>query len=372
MASVNKQSLLPRYVQARRYLEELIRREGLGPGDQLPSERELSEEFRVSHMTMNRAIQEMVRDRLLTREVGRGTFVVRLDARAPHLGALGLVSLVNAGEIKADTYAGGILRGAHTAALETGWDLVLIQEALEYPAGVSARLAGRANGFLIVSSPDDAIPTLRHLRDEGTPFLSVGSSWLDEDIPAVDSDNILGSDLAVGHLASLGHTRIGLIGAPEYRSNARDRRVGFEAALNARGLPFSRRWNVPCPGEAHVSDDEREQIVAIARAPDGPTAFVAAGYLLAVITIEALGNAGLSVPNDVSVVGFDDKVSAAFLSPALTTVAQPLEEMGFRAVKRLEGIVRGEPAGGVERLPTSLVVRESAGPAPKSVARLAP
>lgn len=365
MTSVDKQSPLPRYIQARRYLEALIRREGLRPGDQIPAERDLSVQFQVSQMTMNRAIQEMVRDGLVTREAGKGTFVTQLDGEARHLGALGLVSLVNVGEINADFYAGEVLRGAQKTALDTGWDLVLIQESLCSPAGTNARLQGRANGFLIVFSPDEALPTLRHLREEGVPFLSVGSSWLDEDIPAVDCDNILGSELAVEYLASLGHRRIGFIGAPENRSNARDRHVAFVAALEARGLPLEHKWFVQALEEGKLSDELRLRIAAIAGEPDGPTAFLAAGYSLAINAIETLTNAGLNVPKDVSVIGFDDKFSAAFLNPPLTTVAQPLEEMGGRAVKRLEGIVWGDVAGGVERLPTRLVVRDSAGPPPR-------
>jgi len=273
------------------------------------------------------------------------------------------------GEINADFYAGEILRGAQKTAMDTGWDLVLIQESLYSPAGTSARLQGRANGFLIVFSPDEALPTLRHLREEEVPFLSVGSSWLDEEIPAVDCDNILGSELAVEHLASLGHKRIGFIGAPENRSNARDRHDAFVSALKARGLPLEQKWFVQAQEEGRLNDDQRQRIAAIVSEPDRPTAFLAAGYSLAINAIETLNSAGLSVPADVSVVGFDDKFSAAFLNPPLTTVAQPLEEMGRRAVQRLERIVWGERPGGVERLPTKLIVRESASPPPPRMAR---
>lgn len=362
MTSVDKQSPLPRYVQARRYLEALIRREGLGPGDQIPAERDLSVKFQVSQMTMNRAIQEMVRDGLVTREAGRGTFVNKLDGNGRHLGALGLVSLVNVGEINADFYAGEVLRGAQETARETGWDLVLIQESLRSPELTSARLPGRANGFLMVFPPDEALPTLRHLQQEHVPFLSVGSSWLDEDIPAVDCDNILGAELAVEHLASMGHKRIGFIGAPENRSNARDRHISFVSALEARGLPLEEKWTVRALEEGKLSEELRLRIAAIARDPDGPTAFLAAGYFLAINAIEALTSAQKSVPADISVIGFDDKFSAAFLNPPLTTVSQPLQEMGRRAVQRLESMVWGGSASGVERLPTQLVVRDSVAP----------
>lgn len=364
-AIVNKESPLPRYVQARRYLENLIRTQGIGPGDQLPSERELSARFRVSQMTMNRAIQDMVRDGILFREVGRGTFVMQQDAHAVHNGAIALVTLFSPGFIKRDAYFSEIMRGIQSAAFDTCWDLLLLHEALD--DGTSARLKSRADGFLFMTPPDEAIPALRRMMAERMPFLSVGSSWLDESIPALDTDNIIGAALAVEHLVKLGHKRIGIVGAPENMTNSRDRHIGFRDALVAHGIEYHPEWFVPCASASTVSREEMEALVRVMEGPEPPTAFFAAGYEMAVHSIEALQNRGLTVPDDVSVVGFDDKFSAAFLHPPLTTVAQPLDAMGRRAVERLEESVRGStPESIIERLPTRLVVRRStAPPSPK-------
>jgi LacI family transcriptional regulator len=255
------------------------------------------------------------------------------------------------------------LRGVQSAAFDTRWDLMLIQESLGDPVGLLSRLKGRANGFLFLSPSDETLPTLRRLNTDGVQFLSVGSSWLDEPIPAVDTDNIQGAELAVEHLAKLGHRCIGMLGAPENMSNSRDRHEGFEAALKARGLRYCPDWFIPCHGAYAISDAERARLLAMVRSDGGPTAVFAGGYVLAVSAIEALQNEGLNVPDDLSVVGFDDKFSAAFLNPPLTTVAQPLEEMGRYAVERLEAMIGGRPSRQiVERLPTRLVVRQSTAP----------
>ncbi|HEY3414984.1 MAG TPA: GntR family transcriptional regulator [Armatimonadota bacterium] len=363
-ATVNKESPLPRYVQARRFLENLIHTQGIGPGDQLPSERELSARFRVSQMTMNRAIQDMVRDGILFREVGRGTFVMHQDAHAVHNGTIALVSLFSPGYIKRDPYFSEIMRGVQSAAFETGWDLLLVHEALD--EGTSARLRSRADGFLFMIPLDEAIPALRRMVSERVPFVSVGSSWLDESFPALDTDNIMGAKLAVDHLVGLGHTRIGFVGAPENMSNSRDRHIGFQDALAAHGIAYNPDWFIPCASATAVSRDEMDALLRTMDGPEAPTAFFAAGYELAVHTIEALQNRGLSIPDDVSVVGFDDKFSAAFLHPPLTTVAQPLDAMGRRAVERLEEAVRGgTPDSPIERLPTRLVVRRSTAAPPR-------
>ncbi|HEY3266582.1 MAG TPA: substrate-binding domain-containing protein [Armatimonadota bacterium] len=359
-ASVNKESPLPRYIQARRYLEEMIRDAPYGPGDQLPSERELAARFQVSQMTMNRAIQEMVRDGLLYREVGRGTFVVHQDARDVRFGTLALVTLFSPGAIKTDPYGSEILRGVQDAAFDTDWDLLLIQEALDTAEDIAMRVRERADGFLIMSPPDEALPALRRMRAEGLPFLTLGASWLDEDIPAVDSDNIVGASLAVDHLASLGHERIGFIGGPEDMSNSLDRHVGFKRSLKDRGLPYRTEWCFGGEAVSAISAEDRARIVSAARRADGPTAFFAAGFVLAALTIETLQMAGLDVPGDVSVVGFDETVGSAFINPPLTTVAQPLGDMGRRAVERMESALRGESNSHiVERLPVRFIARQS-------------
>lgn len=357
---VNKDSPLPRYVQARKYLEDMITESGLGPGDQLPAERDLAAQFQVSQMTMNRAIQDLVRDGILFREVGRGTFVVHQDGRGTRKGALALATLFSPGVIKSDPYGSEILRGVQAAAFESFWDLVLVRESLDDPEGLIARLRGRADGILFMSPADETIPALLRIRAAGVPILCVGSSWEDVSISAVDTDNIQGATLAMEHLISLEHTRIAMMGAPENMSNSRDRHIGFRAALEAHGLEYRPEWFLACGSAVVVTESERLQLLEMLRGPDAPTAIFAAGYVLAVSAIETIQSAGLSVPEDYSVVGFDDKFSAAFLNPPLTTVAQPLEDMGRHAVERLEAVLSGERSAlSVERLSTTLIVRQS-------------
>jgi DNA-binding LacI/PurR family transcriptional regulator len=359
-ATVDPGDPLPRYAQARRFLEELIRLQPLAPGDQLPSERDLAADFGVSQMTMNRAIQDMVREGLLYREVGRGTFVLGQNGKSQHDGTLGLVTLYSPGTLKSDPYGGEVLRAVHSAAVETGWHLLLVHEPLYQQGSAEPSLVSRADGFLFMSPEDEAIPYLTRLREEGVPYVAVGSSWLDEPIPAVDSDNILGARQAVEHLASLGHRRIGMIGGPENLSNSMDRHRGFLKAVGDHGLTFRDDWFLLCDHAWDVTARERARIVEMVCRADGPTALFAAGYSLAMHAMGAVQEAGLTVPADVSVMGFDENFSAAYLNPPLSTVAQPLDLMGRRAVERLEAMVRGEPdSGAVERMPTRMIIRGS-------------
>jgi LacI family transcriptional regulator len=225
------------------------------------------------------------------------------------------------------------------------------------------RLRGRADGFLILSPWNESIPVLRRLRENGMAFLSLGSSWLGEDLPAVDSDNISGAAQAVDYLIGLGHQRIGLIGAPEMLSNSADRHAGFRRALARHGIDYRGAWFMASATGGPLTDSDKAHLVELVRQPGGPTAVVSVGYELAVDAIKAFQNSGLSVPENVSVVGFDDTFTAAFLTPPLTTVVQPLQEMGRRAALRLDAILRGsDDSPVIERFPVRLVVRGSCAP----------
>jgi LacI family transcriptional regulator len=174
----------------------------------------------------------------------------------------------------------------------------------------------------------------------------------------VDSDNLSGARAAAEHLLSLGHRRIAMLtGRPDLLS-AQLREQGFRQAMAAAGVAVEEelvRLGSYDPGTAG------EQAAALLAGPDRPTAVFAANDLSAIATIEVAHRMGLRVPQDLSVVGFDDIPEATRCTPMLTTVEQPIREMGRRAVELLIGLIRGEsePQATHVMLPTRLVVRAS-------------
>jgi LacI family transcriptional regulator len=206
---------------------------------------------------------------------------------------------------------------------------------------IDALLEQRVDGIALLDFTGDRAVLSRLLADR-VPVVMV-SCWADyADCVAVDDQ--AGIDLAVEHLAGLGHRDIGYVDQPTMEATTRRARAAaFERALERRGLPV--RWL--------VSDEDP--------LPDGPTALVAATDHIAVRLIERLEAAGISVPGDMSLVGFDGIAIGALSRIALTTVAQPADELASQAVALLRNrIDRGHAAAPEQRrLAPRLVVRGS-------------
>jgi DNA-binding LacI/PurR family transcriptional regulator len=183
-------------------------------------------------------------------------------------------------------------------------------------------------------------------------------------LPAVASDNRAGGRMAIEHLVSLGHRRIGHLTAAPRHVAAPDRLAGARDGLRAAGE--SPDALAIAAGDSWVAGGERAMRELLATNPD-LTAVFAYNDLMAIGAIRAIRSAGRQVPDDVSVVGFDDVDLAAYVDPPLTTIAQSTAEMGRWAFERLARLLAAPDGDGgdeIVRLPVKLVVRASTGPAP--------
>jgi DNA-binding LacI/PurR family transcriptional regulator len=219
----------------------------------------------------------------------------------------------------------------------------------------------------IVYICDPASPEIAMLERRGLPLVSVdhGPS---PDAPSVNVDDRAGARAAAQHLVDLGHRRVGIIalqsnyekdGVPSWNWPARERMSGWTAALEAAGID---------PVVTAAQWRPRDAVESTARAlldrPDRPTAVLCFSDAFAVATMRVAQSMGLRVPEDLSVVGFDDSPEAVSSNPRLTTVHQEVASKGQKAVHALMGVMRDQAPDQVERilLPTSLVVRESTAP----------
>lgn len=204
------------------------------------------------------------------------------------------------------------------------------------------------------------------LRGQGVPFVLVGGFSPYVQAPFVSPDDRAAMRLAVTHLASLGHERIGLAVGPERFVPVRRKIEGFVPALEERlGLSQERAGEFV---EHSLYTLEGGQAAATALLARGCTAVVCASDLMALGAIRAARQRGLEVPSDVSVTGFDDSLLVAFTDPPLTTIRQPVSAMGQAAVRALLEEAGGTPAPHSEFvfLP-ELVVRGSTASAPRAV-----
>lgn len=182
-------------------------------------------------------------------------------------------------------------------------------------------------------------------------------------LPSIAVDDIAGGEMATRHLIQLGHRRIAHIGdtPPEFRFEwSRDRTRGYERALQGAGLEVRPEYVREGTRLLHVARGIAEELLSL---PARPTAIFAASDTQAFGTLEAARALGIRVPEDLSVVGFDDIEVASYVG--LTTVRQPLVESGRRGAELLLQALAGlRVEARTERLPLELVVRGTTGPAP--------
>ncbi len=362
---VNWASHVPRFEQVKQIIRQFIQENSLNPGDPLPSEREWARRLRVSQMTVNRALKELEREGVITRLVGRGTFVLNANVHSsiPFRHQLTLVFPLSGivEVVEQNIYYGPVLQGAQYAFAELGcsvqfWKIGFDQLKLLPPEGLAQR------AFLLFAPMEDALPTLMSWWEAGVPFVVIGASWREVQLPCVDTDNFNAALKVVEFLHNLGHNRIAFVIGSRRLPNARDRWDGFVAAVKRYKLNVSDEWLIESPASASLTEEASQRIRSILKSRRRPTAIFAAGYYLAAETLQIVKEMGLRVPDDISLVGFDDPPSAGYLDPPLTTVRQPLAELGHRGVLKLVSLLEGRQEPLVEYLATELIVRASTAP----------
>lgn len=226
-------------------------------------------------------------------------------------------------------------------------------------AGFAAQVSARAIDGLAVIVPPERLDYFARLRDEGLPVVLIDTRGDHPAFPSVTTTNVAGGFDATTHLLRQGRARVAMINGPALFGCSVDREAGYRRALEQAGLPVDAGLVV------EAAFDEAGGAAALRRllaAAPGITGLFAANDLMAIGAMAAIAATGRSVPDDIAVVGFDDIPAAAHTSPALTTVRQPLYEMGHAAalhlIDRLEGDAR-QPQS--TTLPTSLVIRRSCG-----------
>ncbi len=218
--------------------------------------------------------------------------------------------------------------------------------------------SGHLDGVIVASAHMDD-PLFPKLLQDGVPFVLVGRHP-DERVNYVDVDNVDGARMAVEHLIRLGHTRIATITGPLSMTHGEDRLVGYRQALEAHRLAVDKRLIV----EGDYTEGSGSMGVKRLLSAS-PTAIFVASDVMAIGALQALREEGLRVPEDIALVGFDDVSIASAVVPALTTVRQPIKQMGSMAADLLLNLLEKPPDGRAPMhkivLPAKLVVRESCG-----------
>jgi DNA-binding LacI/PurR family transcriptional regulator len=258
-----------------------------------------------------------------------------------------------------EPYFAAVVRGISSALNGTGMQLLLaMAQSPSERDQLEHYLTGQhVDGVLLVSLHGiDTLPEL--LESRGVPTVLNGRPLGTPAAAYVDADNVGGARQAVEHLAGTGRTRIATITGPRDMTVGLDRLSGYRDGLRDAGLTVSD--DLVGVGDFSLGSGERGMTALLTRCPDLDAVF-AASDPMAIGAMRALRAAGRRVPEDVAVVGFDDSPSALHTDPPLTTVHQPVEEIGREMVRLLLARIAGEDVGDpLVILPTHVEVRGSA------------
>lgn len=313
----------------------------------------------VSRVLNNQAnVKPEVRARV--QEVIRRTgYTPNIAARSLVSGRTGVIGLVIPSRVHSlfeDPYFARLIQGITAASNQAGTTVSLFlfqteeEESELYPRVVTS---GMLDG-LILTATRMADPLLSQVSPDELPIVIVGRPDRDG-FSYVDVDNRGGAIMAAQHLVGLGHQRIGLVGAPINTTAGLDRLNGFVEGLALSGMALNPTLRVDGDfSEASGYSAMRNLI------PKQPEAVFVASDNMAVGALRALREAGIKVPEDIAIMGFDGLPSSENATPALTTIKQPVTATGTRAVRILNDLVTGVATAPVaELMPVELVIRES-------------
>jgi LacI family transcriptional regulator len=289
-------------------------------------------------------------------ELGYETSLVASSLRRQRTNVIGILVA------EFESFSVELLKGVSTAASGTGYELLAYsgRVADENRTGWERRSLSRLAGTLIdgaiIVTPTMVTPTT------SIPVVAIDPHSGPGGPSTIDSDNVGGARMATGHLIELGHRRIAHIRGRGDLASAQLREVGYRESLEEAGIGFDPALVRDGGYQAALTAEAARELLS---QPNRPTAIFAANDISALGVLKVAGELGLRVPEDLSVIGFDDIPEAASSTPPLTTVAQPLHDLGAQALHMLIELLDGHQVPGHVQLAAELVVRASTGPAPR-------
>ena len=328
----------------------------------------------VSRSTVSRVINDDPNVRAATR--ARVWQIIRANDFSPNPAAralagrrsrvIGLVIPQALNAIFVDPYFPTLIQGSAAACDDRGYYLMLSLALRQADDTFRWLIQARHMDGLIIASALAEDTFVTRLQDEHFPLVLIGRRHELANISTIDADNVRGASMAAQHLAQLGYRRIATITGPLTMVAAIDRREGFLCGLHALGIEVPAEY---IQGGDWSEASGTQAMERLLRVTPPPEAVFVASDSMALGALKAIRAAGLDVPADVALVGFDDIPLAATTEPPLTTVHQPIEQLGYLAaatlIDRLQTAPANKDGAGAQRivLPTELVVRASCGQA---------
>jgi len=358
------------YLRVKKDLLRKIETGELKEGDCLPSEKDLCRFYKVSQITVRRAVGELTHENILVRQQGKGTFIRRHETCAQVKTILALVPRAE-NTFFYDEFYGPVWKGMEEEANISGCNLVFSSHSSDLKHKrylLKAINSEMHSGIIVINELDHQL--LYELRDK-LPVVLVDYSLTD--FFSVVSDNEGGAFEATGHLVSLGHRKIACLTVPAFGNSYPLRVSGYRKALEAFSIKndFVFRQEITDPEDKGINAMEKLGHGAcrkMLKNRQGITAIFAVSDAVAIGAMEALREEKIKVPEEMSIVGFDGIYDTIHSDPPLTTMDVPKEKMGRISVKTLLDNINNRNANPKEIiLSPRLVIRASAAPPEKVV-----
>jgi len=341
----------------------------------MPTIRDVARACNVSPMTVSFVLNNKTgqvsaetRERVLKAVRDMGYRLAALD-RAPEertILTLGVVAGIAGDSLMQPGYYSAIMEGLLHAADALQHNITVFTNSLLHTdthQSIRTFCDGRCDGLFVIS-PHLGSPLVAALQERGVPFVLIGDTGDVASVPYVDVDNLYEAERIVAYLHAQGHRRIAFLGGPDFVRSANQRLEGYRKAIRAQGLILREDFAI---GNVYREVENYDNARTLMRLPAEarPTALFCWNDTSAAHALHACREMGLRIPDDVSIIGFDDHPSMAALDPPMTTMRQPYREIGRTAFDILLAQLRNLPEIPLQAfLPAERMERASVGPPP--------
>lgn len=343
----------PKYETVKQALQQQIEAGKLQPGDKLPHEEDLMKLFKVSGITIRKALTELADEGVITRIKRKGSFV---NGTQPADHSSHLIAFILSAEDNFDVSYMKIIKGAQQAAAEFNYSLIVEwsnENLAVEQASIQKMLDRKVDGFLIYPfDPVRSKDNYQLIEQNSIPYLLVDRYNVDHPSYFSGCDNYDGAILATRELIRLKHTKIKFASYHFFLHSEQERFAGYCSAMRQAGLTVTDEDLLTRIDYDGLADSILKREV---------TALFCSNDKIAIEIIGQLTGRGLKIPQDVSIIGFDDWDHSSNLSIGLSTVRQNFEEIGRNAANLLNQVIRGKTHSSNTKILSgvTLVIRES-------------
>ncbi|MDA3811649.1 MAG: GntR family transcriptional regulator [Spirochaetaceae bacterium] len=332
--------MIPKYKIVKEELQKIFIEENYQNGYQLPTEFELMNRYKYSRYTIRLALKELEKEDFIIRVHGKGSFINNVKGNLQHSktsedGQKGLIGLVNF--FSHNYIYPEIMRGIEDVIYSKGYSLVLSNCNQDYSKEIESvrRLIDQGvKGIIIEPSRNSQItenhPLIKLLRDSGIPVVTTNWNPLDKHFSMVTIDDIRSGFEAISFLLKKGHRNIGMIYKKDVQAG-RDRYQGYVNAMKSYGLKINPSHILSYTDLEEYDFSDQGYILTkkmLTESENPPTAIFYFNDNLALQAYKAIQECGLKIPDELSVLGFDDYKAASLVNPPLTTFEHPKSSMG--------------------------------------------